>query len=382
MSTTQTDIPPLAQAPASEPTPKIPVLGWYFRAFAHYADFSGRARRREYWFFALTSSIVAFLAMMTHFKISYARAFGGGGGSGETACLCFYFTYILAALLPGLALTVRRLHDTGRSAWSLFFILIPAVGPVILFILLLFDGEKGANKYGPDPKTESPPQSSGTLFKSAAVVFFLAAFHSAYLAWEEISRHDSLPILYFVSSGMAVLGAITSAVLLLCFSKQENFKNAFVFLLAFASFWAVQNMERVFELPDETPLYFNIPTIVFLSSNILLFVFCAGVILGKWKFAKIMAFILIAANAAAAISYIPLVSLVTHATPTAAPIMLQIAHILLACAVITVVRERKNQTGLEEKKESKTALVLRIALSLALGGLMLLLRNEVISLFR
>ncbi len=64
-----------------------------------------------------------------------------------------YPIYFLAVLLPHLGVTVRRLHDTGRSGWSALFALIPLVGGVILIVLLATEGERQDNAYGPNPKT-------------------------------------------------------------------------------------------------------------------------------------------------------------------------------------------------------------------------------------
>ena len=63
-----------------------------------------------------------------------------------------YFVYALAVLIPGLAVSVQRLHDVGKSGWFLFIVLIPIVGPIWLLILTCMDSQPGDNKYGPNPK--------------------------------------------------------------------------------------------------------------------------------------------------------------------------------------------------------------------------------------
>ena len=63
-----------------------------------------------------------------------------------------YVVYVLGIIVPSLAVTVRRLHDTGKSGWMLLIGLIPLVGPIILLVSYFTDGDLGANQYGPSPK--------------------------------------------------------------------------------------------------------------------------------------------------------------------------------------------------------------------------------------
>ncbi|MEU0407388.1 DUF805 domain-containing protein [Streptomyces griseorubiginosus] len=112
-------------------------MSWFIEVLKKYAVFSGRARRKEYWMFALFATIiyVVFLVLSIVTKQSW-----------------IVFLPILAFLLPGLAVTARRLHDTGRSGWWILFQLVPIAGPITLFVFSVLDGEPGDNKYGPNPK--------------------------------------------------------------------------------------------------------------------------------------------------------------------------------------------------------------------------------------
>lgn len=112
-----------------------------------YADFSGRARRKEYWMFALFNLIFAGVAM--GFDSMVGSAFVGGM-YGIT-----YLTYALATIVPSLAVAVRRMHDVGKSGWMLFIAIIPLIGSIWLLVLLLTDSQKGTNKWGRDPKAEA-----------------------------------------------------------------------------------------------------------------------------------------------------------------------------------------------------------------------------------
>ncbi len=122
-------------------------MSWYITCWKKYVDFSGRARRREYWWFYLINSIIAsILAMIAVFT------------SRETNISPFYWVAVLfslAIILPSLAVQIRRLHDVGKSGWWIFISLVPFIGGLWLLVLMLSDSQAGTNQYGPNPK-EAP----------------------------------------------------------------------------------------------------------------------------------------------------------------------------------------------------------------------------------
>jgi uncharacterized membrane protein YhaH (DUF805 family) len=119
-------------------------MNWYLAALKKYAVFSGRARRKEYWMFALFNFIFLIVAVILDNILGTAVEDVGYG--------LFYFLYIIAIFLPALALNVRRLHDVSKSGWFLFISLIPIIGSIWLLVVLCTDGEAGENYYGPNPK--------------------------------------------------------------------------------------------------------------------------------------------------------------------------------------------------------------------------------------
>lgn len=119
-------------------------MNWYLKALKQYADFKGRARRKEYWMFILFNIIFAFLAALIDNIV--------GTASPELGYGLFYIVYGLAVFIPGLAVTVRRLHDVGKSGWMYFIILIPIIGIIWFIILMVKDSEPGSNKWGENPK--------------------------------------------------------------------------------------------------------------------------------------------------------------------------------------------------------------------------------------
>lgn len=119
-------------------------MNWYLKALTQYADFNGRARRKEYWMFVLFNTIFTIIAIIADSILGLTIEDIGYGP--------LYGIYALAMIIPGLAIIVRRLHDTGKSGWMLFISLIPIVGAIWLFVLLVTEGDAGENEYGPDPK--------------------------------------------------------------------------------------------------------------------------------------------------------------------------------------------------------------------------------------
>lgn len=117
-----------------------------------YADFNGRARRSEYWLFALFMVIVQLLARILTWFVGGDLEHDPFGSPAAAIVVLAYVGFCLYVLIPGLAVGFRRLHDTGRSAWWLLLGLIPILGQLVLLIFLVLDGTPGPNQFGDDPK--------------------------------------------------------------------------------------------------------------------------------------------------------------------------------------------------------------------------------------
>ncbi|MEU6197456.1 DUF805 domain-containing protein [Streptomyces sp. NPDC047061] len=112
-------------------------MNWYVDVLKKYVVFSGRARRKEYWMFALINLVIAIVLAVVGNAIHFAALAA---------------IYNLAVLLPSLGVAVRRLHDTGRSGWSILIGIIPLVGWIILLVWLASDSKPEDNQYGANPK--------------------------------------------------------------------------------------------------------------------------------------------------------------------------------------------------------------------------------------
>ena len=126
-------------------------MKWFLKALKHYADFSGRARRKEFWMFVLFYMIFCYVTMALdkglgiNFKVSTGQSLPYGW---------FYTLYSLMLLIPSLAVYVRRMHDIGKSGWNILFGLLPLIGVIILLYWCCRDSQAGENKWGTNPKEQ------------------------------------------------------------------------------------------------------------------------------------------------------------------------------------------------------------------------------------
>jgi uncharacterized membrane protein YhaH (DUF805 family) len=112
------------------------MINYWLAGWQRFGDFNGRSRRSEYWYFFLMNMIIQY---------------GGGfliGSINAGAGAIFTLVYSLAALIPGIAVAIRRMHDTDNSGW---FILVP----IYNLVLLCTEGTKGNNRFGSDPKNSN-----------------------------------------------------------------------------------------------------------------------------------------------------------------------------------------------------------------------------------
>jgi uncharacterized membrane protein YhaH (DUF805 family) len=126
-------------------------MNYYLKVLQNYATFSGRARRREFWYFALFNMIFIILAMVLDRVLGTTLKMGGV----ETPYGYIYLLYVLVLFIPGLAVSVRRLHDVGKSGWMYLIVLIPIIGAIWLLVLFFTDSNTESNKWGENPKNTS-----------------------------------------------------------------------------------------------------------------------------------------------------------------------------------------------------------------------------------
>lgn len=119
-------------------------MNWYMEALRKYATFTGRARRKEYWFFQLFVLLVVMVLSLADRMLGVLDEESGIG------LLSGLFS--LAMFIPSLAVSIRRLHDTDRTGWWALLYFVPLLGFLVLLVFFLQDGTRGTNRYGEDPK--------------------------------------------------------------------------------------------------------------------------------------------------------------------------------------------------------------------------------------
>lgn len=140
-------------------------------AYRRYAEFSGRSRREELWWYLLASVLMALAAIMVDVALfDGADTLSFAGVSGPV-----YLLFAVLNFVPGLAVQVRRLHDTGKSGWWWLLVLVPFINLYVLFVMLFQPGQDGPNAYGPSRAPEPAPGNP----PAAAPPPLPAALHAA-----------------------------------------------------------------------------------------------------------------------------------------------------------------------------------------------------------
>jgi uncharacterized membrane protein YhaH (DUF805 family) len=121
-------------------------MNWYLEVWRKGLDIHGRASRTEYWMFTLFNFIFVCCAAIMDNVV--------GTTFGYLPYGFIYLVYMVAVLIPSFTVTIRRLHDVGKSGWMLLLLLIPFIGAVWIFVLTILDSEPGNNRFGPNSKEE------------------------------------------------------------------------------------------------------------------------------------------------------------------------------------------------------------------------------------
>lgn len=114
------------------------IVDWFVKCLKNYANFTGRARRKEFWFFALTQFIILIIAQILDAILGSE--------------FLFYVLTVLALFIPALAVSIRRLHDIGKSGWWYLIGLVPLIGFILLIIWFATETKQNNNEWGQPAK--------------------------------------------------------------------------------------------------------------------------------------------------------------------------------------------------------------------------------------
>lgn len=199
-------------------------MKWFIKCLRHYADFSGRARRKEYWMFALFNLI--FLFAWAFLIALFAGSFDSSGAVMSS----IYMSWFALLGLPGLAVAVRRLHDLGKSGWMLLIALIPIVGQIWFIVLMCTEGQAGANRFGPDPKTSPETFADRAKLTSAGVVLTVG---SSLALLMDISSRNMPPV--FMILNIVLSGLLLAAGIALIRSREREKAGTALWLVLVSS---------------------------------------------------------------------------------------------------------------------------------------------------
>lgn len=144
----------VVKPPKVNPVEEFNLFSAFGSMFKKYAQFDGRSRRSEFWLATLCNQVINWIFLATLWGM-YSSIWFGIKDTLTSATLIIALTsiiYAFATFIPSLSLTVRRLHDTGKSGWTYLITLIPFIGYIVLLVFLATDSEPGTNQYGTNPK--------------------------------------------------------------------------------------------------------------------------------------------------------------------------------------------------------------------------------------
>lgn len=263
------------------PQPEYKGIQWYFKVLRHYAVFSGRARRKEYWMFMLFNMIFSFV---WSFLVTLVLA----STYGVDEINLFTYYYAVAMLLPNIAVAVRRLHDIGKSGWWMLITLIPIVGGIWLIVLMLTDTQPQANQYGPNPKISPEKLSEPAKVKSAGVTLIVASAVILLIYLINIIVHKfyatPLNILMRIVEITAYILLIPAGIFLL---KEKQIghirgagKNSMTMMLAFAGLlFMIYFVHLMQSMVNSLPLLYIFSNLMYVIFSALIACFSASVII-------------------------------------------------------------------------------------------------------
>jgi len=211
-------------------------MNWYLKALKNYFNFQGRARRSEYWMFLLYhlsfATVIFFVDVILGSTLK-SLPFGW-----------LYIVYNIATIIPCFAVTVRRLHDIGKSGLEVLLCLIPFAGGIWLFILLMLNGDPEENEYGENPKLES--KDKGFSNTDSIIQLVLIATFINLLIYKVAAEYINSEIFYKFYKSINIPSLLFWSIIPISLSFALKDKNKRLPFLILGSIYFVYTMKDVF----------------------------------------------------------------------------------------------------------------------------------------
>jgi len=224
-------------------------MSWYVKVLNQYADFKGRANRKEFWMFFLFNLLVAIVLEAIGLGIMLL--------TNNKGAILLPYLYLYAVMIPSLAVTFRRLHDTGRSAWFLFVNLIPLVGLIWLLVVLIKKGDPEENRFGKNPNVIK--QTVYHRKRSAAVALIIASIFwflsSALVLFFQFCINYTILLSFFPPVLLIITG-------IWLFSKRKFSVGVANLLILLSIVWLLQFIVTIRESYSLLIASFNLPLLI------------------------------------------------------------------------------------------------------------------------
>ena len=193
-------------------------MKWYLQVLRNYAQFDGRARRKEYWMFLLFNLIFIVVSMTIDYAFGLAEYYVFFGPT------CLF--YIFAIAIPAIAVTIRRLHDIYKSGWMILVSLVPFAGPIWLLILMVLNGKTKENQFGTNPKTDSLANLSNGKTRGNIIVFIATLWMLLYSMYPDISLASNFYIV-----GLLLFAAVLVIPIITAIKEKDNTTRITLFVM-------------------------------------------------------------------------------------------------------------------------------------------------------
>jgi uncharacterized membrane protein YhaH (DUF805 family) len=202
---------------------------WYLKGIKQYLDFKSRARRKEYWMFQLFNMFFSAFSMILDNIFGIAIDELGFGP--------IFGLYALASFTPGLAVTVRRFHDIGKSGWLTLVSLLPLLGPIWLIVLMAKESDLGINEYGDCPKAPFQEEEIVSIeyTRDTIVVWVVVWMFTSRLIWLIMMKFNESHSTEWFISALSLMNLVWAFVpICLALTIKDKSKQNVLFILGSA----------------------------------------------------------------------------------------------------------------------------------------------------